>query len=137
MPLVRISLLQGASKEHIRAIADGVHQALAAVFHTPAEDRFQVIRRLKPDEFIFDAGYLGVQRTDELVLIQIFASRTRDTAAKQALYRSIADNLSVNPGIRQEDILIVLSPNDRDDWSFGNGLASYVPGVLPVPGARG
>jgi len=23
-------------------------------------------------------------------------------------------------------VLIVLSPNARDEWSFGNGLASYV-----------
>jgi hypothetical protein len=36
------------------------------------------------------------------------------------------DNRVWNPGLRPEDVLIVLSLNARDEWLFGNGLASYV-----------
>jgi hypothetical protein len=28
--------------------------------------------------------------------------------------------------LRPEDVQVILSPNTREDWSFGNGLASYV-----------
>ena len=45
---------------------------------------------------------------------------------KKALFRSITDNLVGKPGFRSEDVLIVLSPNGREEWSLGNGLASYV-----------
>ena len=38
----------------------------------------------------------------------------------------MVDRLAEKPGIRPEDVQIILSLNDRDDWSFGNGLASYL-----------
>ena len=126
MPLVRISLIKGKSAAHLRAIADGVHQALVKTYHTPVDDRFQLIQQHEREDFIYDADYLGIHRTDDVVLINVVASRTRDTATKQAFYLAVAENLSKDPGLRLEDILLVLSPNDRDDWSFGNGLASYV-----------
>jgi hypothetical protein len=28
--------------------------------------------------------------------------------------------------LRPEDVQVNLTPNQREDWSFGNGLASYV-----------
>jgi phenylpyruvate tautomerase PptA (4-oxalocrotonate tautomerase family) len=127
MPLVRITLLKGRTAAQLRAIANGVHEALAATFTVPTDDRFQIIEQLEPGSIIYNAGYLGVERTDGIVLIHITASNSRDTAAKQALYRAIVDNLAADPGIRCEDVQIILSPNDRADWSFGNGVAPYVP----------
>jgi phenylpyruvate tautomerase PptA (4-oxalocrotonate tautomerase family) len=70
--------------------------------------------------------YLGIHRTDDLVIIQIVAGNWRDTPKKKALFKAITDNLARDPGLRQEDVLIVLSPNARDEWYFGNGVASYV-----------
>ena len=32
-----------------------------------------------------------------------------------------------DPGMRREDVQVVITPNERPDWSFGNGIASYVP----------
>lgn len=126
MPLIRISLLKGKSPAHIRAISDGVHQALMVAYGAPADDRFQLIQQHDPDELIYDADYLGLHRTDDIVVINIIAGNWRDTTKKKALYKAIADNLVRSPGLRREDVMIVLSPNERDDWSFGNGLASYV-----------
>lgn len=60
------------------------------------------------------------------MLIHIVASNWRDTAAKKALYEAIADRLAEHPGLRREDVQVILSPNMREDWSLGNGLASYV-----------
>jgi hypothetical protein len=37
----------------------------------------------------------------------------------------IADRLVKSPGLRREDVQVILSSNERDEWSFGNGLASY------------
>jgi phenylpyruvate tautomerase PptA (4-oxalocrotonate tautomerase family) len=45
---------------------------------------------------------------------------------KQALYRRVAELLVEDPGLRSEDVQVILSSNDRDEWSFGKGLASYV-----------
>jgi len=125
MPLVRISLLKGKSREHIRAISDGIHQALVDTFEIPPDDRFHLVHQHEPEEFIYDRAYMGIQRTDDVVFIHIVASSWRDIAAKKALYKAIADQLAEKPGLRREDVQVVLSPNGREDWSFGNGMASY------------
>jgi phenylpyruvate tautomerase PptA (4-oxalocrotonate tautomerase family) len=126
MPLVRISLLKGRSKDQIRVIADNVHQALIETFDVPTDDRFQFVDQYEPDEFIYDPGYMGIQRSKDVVFINITFSNWRDTAAKQRLYKRLAELLSENAGLRPEDVQVILSPNTREDWSFGNGLASYV-----------
>jgi phenylpyruvate tautomerase PptA (4-oxalocrotonate tautomerase family) len=126
MPLVYISLLKGKSKKHIRAISDGVHQALIDAYNVPPGDRFQLIHQHEPEEFVYDADYLGIHRSDDLVFIHIVAGNWRDTATKKSLYKAIADRLTENPGLRREDVQVILSSNARDEWSFGNGLASYV-----------
>jgi phenylpyruvate tautomerase PptA (4-oxalocrotonate tautomerase family) len=126
MPFVRISLLKGKPPEHIRAIADGVHQGLIEAYKIPPDDRFQVIQQHERDELIYDPDYLGIHRTDDVVFIHIVAGNWRGTPEKQALYKAIADHLAERPGLRREDVQIFLSPNERDEWSFGNGLASYV-----------
>lgn len=126
MPLVRISLLKGKSREYIRAISEGVHQALIDAYKIPSGDRFQVIDQHEPENFVYDAEYLGIHRTDDVVFIHIVAGNWRDTTAKKALYKAIADRLAENPGLRREDVQVILSSNARDEWSFGNGVASYV-----------
>ncbi|MDR5746183.1 tautomerase family protein [Caballeronia sp. LZ029] len=126
MPLVRISLVKGKPRDHIRAISNSVHEALVEAFKVPADDRFQLIQEHERDDFIYDPGYLGVERSDDLVFIHITASDWRDTSTKKAFYRTLAAKLATSPGLRPEDVLIVLAPNRREDWSFGRGLAQYV-----------
>ena len=126
MPLVRISLIKGKSREHIRAISDGIHRGLMEAYGAPEDDKFHLVHQHERDELISDADYLGLHRTDDIVVISIVAGNWRATPKKKALFKAITDNLVKYPGLRPEDVLIVLSPNARDEWSFGNGLASYV-----------
>lgn len=126
MPLIRISLIKGKSPAHIRAISDGVHHGLVEAYGAPLDDKFHLVHQHERDELIYDSDYLGIHRTDDLVIVHIVAGNWRETPKKKALYKAITDNLVRDPGLRPEDVLIVLSPNGRDEWSFGNGLASYV-----------
>ncbi len=34
--------------------------------------------------------------------------------------------------MRPQDVQVVILSNDKDDWSFGNGLASYVENTKSV-----
>ncbi|HLI13903.1 MAG TPA: tautomerase family protein [Alphaproteobacteria bacterium] len=126
MPLARISLRKGKSPAYIRAIADGVHEALVETYNVPPDDRFQLIHQHGPEEMIYDADYLGVHRSADVVFIHLTAGNWRDTGTKQALYKRIAEKLAKKPGLRPEDVQVILNPNARDEWSFGNGVASYV-----------
>ncbi|MFX6759908.1 tautomerase family protein, partial [Acinetobacter baumannii] len=58
MPFARLSLLKGKAPDYLRALSDGLHQALVEAFEVPPDDRFQVIHQLEPGELIFDRHYL-------------------------------------------------------------------------------
>src|SRR5207302_6027919 len=97
MPLVRITLAAGKSPAYRQAITDGVHQALVASLQVPADDRFQIISEQASDSLIFDRTYLGIERTADIVFIQVFLRHGRSPAMKQDFYRRVADHLTRDP----------------------------------------
>lgn len=125
MPLVRISLREGKPAAYRKAVGDAVHQAMVEAINVPPLDRFQVITEHKPDGLIYDAEYLGIRRTDEVVFIQITLNAGRALELKKALYARIVDLLKQNPGVRPEDVFINLTEVPKENWSFGNGVAQY------------
>jgi 4-oxalocrotonate tautomerase len=126
MPLVRISLERGKPPAYRQAIAEGVYQALRETFDVPDKDRFVTISEHDGDDFIFDRGYLGINRSDDFVIIQLTLSNTRPRDKKQALYRRIVEKLVDSPGLRPEDVFINLVEVLPENWSFGLGEAQYV-----------
>jgi 4-oxalocrotonate tautomerase len=125
MPLVRIALREGKPEAYRRAIADEVHRAIVEVASVPELDRFQILTEHAPADLIYDANYLGIKRSDDIVMIQITLNQ-RTQPVKLAIYKAIAERLQKNPGVRQEDVLISLVPVTPEDWSFGDGKAQYV-----------
>jgi len=126
MPLAHVSLLRGKPAAHRQAILDGIYRALREVFDVPDEDRFMTITEHDAPDFSYGANYLGIARSDDLVIIQLTISNTRTVEKKKALYRRIVENLKENPGLRPEDVLINLVEVSPENWSFGNGVAQYV-----------
>ncbi|MRR56805.1 MAG: tautomerase family protein [Deltaproteobacteria bacterium] len=126
MPLVHISLLQGKSPQYLRQVADSVHQAMVDAFDVPPDDRFQKISQYDKGTLIADPLYLGGPRSADFVLIEITAGRARSTTTKESFYRRLAQCLKDSPGLRPEDLMIVITTTQRDEWSFGNGLATLL-----------
>jgi phenylpyruvate tautomerase PptA (4-oxalocrotonate tautomerase family) len=126
MPLVRIDLRRGKSGEFKRTLANEIYQAMHEAFNVPENDRFMVINEHDEDNFAFDRNYAGIQRTDDLVLIQFTVSNTRTLETKQAFYARLVARLSERPGLRSEDVFVNLVEVQKENWSFGNGIAQYV-----------
>jgi phenylpyruvate tautomerase PptA (4-oxalocrotonate tautomerase family) len=126
MPLVRIDVIEGRSEADIAAISDAVHQALVSVAGVPERDQFQVIAAHPPGRLVYNRGYLGIDRTDGIVIVQVFFATGRTEEVKRALYARIAADISERTATREQDVFIVLSENTRADWSFGNGAAQYL-----------
>jgi 4-oxalocrotonate tautomerase len=125
MPLTRITLQAGKPAAYRTALANSIQRALVNTFNVPDDDIFMSITELEPDNFIFSRRYMGIARSDDFVLIQITVSNTRTQQQKKALYKAIADSLAADPGVRPEDVFVNLVEVQREDWSFGNGLAQY------------
>ena len=124
MPLVRIDLRKGKDAAYRQEIARIIHEALVSV-GVPKNDRFQVVGEREAENFLFDSDYLGIHRTEDLVIVQITWNEGRSTQQKQALYKAIADGLHSAVGLRREDVLINLVEVKKENWSFGNGEAQY------------
>ena len=126
MPLVRISLRQGKPAAYRRAIADAVHQAMVEALDVPAADRFQVVTEHPPEGLIYDPAYLGVERSNDVVFVQITLSAGRRPAQKRRLYRRMAELCEQSPGLRPEDLLVNLVEVSWENWSFGGGVGQYM-----------
>ena len=70
--------------------------------------------------------YLDLARTDGVVLIHILFATGRTEEQKSAFYARAGELLAHRAGVRREDVTIALAENTRADWSFGNGIASYL-----------
>ena len=125
MPLVRIDLPRGKSTEYRRTLGDVVYEAMIQTINVPANDRFQIITEHPPEELILDRTYLGIERSADCVLIQVFLNEGRTTEMKKAFYRAIADGLNERLGLRKQDVFINLVEVKKENWSFGNGEAQY------------
>lgn len=125
MPLVRISLRQGKSEEYKKALADGVHRAIVEGADVPVQDRFQIITEHPAGGLIYDPTYLGIQRSDDIVMVQITLSTGRKLAQKRKLMKRMAEILQESLGLRPQDLMINLVEVAWENWSFGNGEAQY------------
>ncbi len=126
MPLVRVSLRKGKSPSYLESIGEAVHRAMVETINVPADDRFQIFTEHSVEELVYDPDYLGVKRSEDLVVIQITLNAGRTLEQKRALYDAIARNLARGPGLRSEDVLVGLVEVPKENWSFGKGEMSYV-----------
>ena len=127
MPLVRIDLVEGKSQEYRAQVSDIVHQTLVDVLSVPEHDRFQVITEHPTGGLPFHRDYLGIHRTDNCIFFQITLNSGRSVELKQSFYNALTDRLNEGVKLRREDVLINLMEVPKENWSFGNGEAQYVP----------
>jgi phenylpyruvate tautomerase PptA (4-oxalocrotonate tautomerase family) len=126
MPLVRIDLAQGKSSDYRITIGQIVYEAMTETLNVPNNDRFQVITEHPAEGFVFDPTYLGIQRSEGCIFIQVTLNEGRTIEQKKRFYKAVADGLEKRLGLRREDAFINLVEVTKENWSFGNGEAQYV-----------
>ncbi len=130
MPFVRIMLEAERPPAVRRALADTVHRALVSSLGIPAGDRFQIVG-CHGDDLIYDPTYMGMDRTDDVVFVQIFMAVGRSVAQKRALYRALAEGLAADHGLANDNLFVNPVELARENWSFGQGVAQYADIVPP------
>jgi phenylpyruvate tautomerase PptA (4-oxalocrotonate tautomerase family) len=125
MPLTRIAMLKGRhthTKEQLKSlIADMIVDKL----NVPANDRFMIVDEYEADQFHYDSSYLDIERTDDLLIIQITLNAGRPTEIKKQFYEALAEQLHQQLQLHKEDIFVNLIEVTRDNWSYGNGVAQF------------
>jgi len=116
MPLVKVSLFKGKSKEEKEALLDAIHAALMEAFKIPENDRNQRIYEFEPENFEIPEG-----KTSNYTLIEMDVFLGRSIEAKRKLYQTLVQNLQ-RLNIQAIDILIVLNEPQLDNWSVRGGV---------------
>lgn len=125
MPLVRVSIKQQDDPTYAKRIGQLIYAAMHSAINVPERDNFQILTEHDEQHFIYDPQYLGIHRTDNLVIIQITLSEGRTVDQKKLLYKIIAETLNAQLEVRLEDVFINLVEVKKENWSFGNGIAQY------------
>ena len=125
MPIVDISMRAGKPDAYRQAVIDSFYQAMRDALAVPEDDQFITITEHTPANFRNGRSYLGVERSDDLLYIRITVFDTRTAAQKQALYRRAVELLGQNPGVRPQDVFINVLEAAKENWSLGNGVASF------------
>ncbi|WP_066517205.1 tautomerase family protein [Curtobacterium ammoniigenes] len=135
MPLVRIDLIAGREPDQVRGIGDAIHAALVSTYGIPERDHFQIITEHAASNIVAEDAGLGFERSDGVVMIQIFTQQGRSQAAKQELFAAINAGLEA-VDVRPEGTFVSYIENKPEDWSFGFERAQYVTGELAFPDAN-
>ncbi|HZX42727.1 MAG TPA: tautomerase family protein, partial [Myxococcaceae bacterium] len=106
-------------------LGDVVYEAMIQTINVPVNDRFVILTEHAPESLILDRTYLGIERSADCVVIQVFLNEGRTTELKKAFYRAVADGLHQRLGLRKQDVFINLVEVKKENWSFGNGEAQY------------
>ena len=129
MPLLYVDLIEGRRPEEIRSLLDAMHDAVVEAFRVPPRDRYQVVSTHQSHEIVaWDTG-LGIERSSRLVIVHV-VSRRRPSGMKKRFYELVAANLAARCGLDPADLIVSITDNADEDWSFGHGRAQFLTGEL-------
>ena len=125
MPLLYVDLVEGRTPAEIQALLDAMHDAVVEAFGVPPRDRYQVVSTHPAHEIVaWDTG-LGIERSSRLVVLHV-VSRRRSREMKQRFYQLVESNLVERCGLDPADLIVSITDNGDEDWSFGYGRAQFL-----------
>ena len=127
MPLVKVNLLEGRSIAEKDAIAAAIQSALVTSIGVPDADRYQLFNEFDAESFRHTNGYLGLDYSDRLLMIEITFLVGRDDQQKQSLLAAINNNIVAAGVVAADDVFVLITEIGRANVSFGRGLAQRAP----------
>jgi phenylpyruvate tautomerase PptA (4-oxalocrotonate tautomerase family) len=129
VPLLKIDLIEGRSEAELKELLDAIHSATLAAFKVPERDRYQIVHEHPAAEMIVEDTGLGIPRSERVVVIQV-TTRPRTRSEKQNFYELLCQELVRRCGLKASDVVVAITQNADEDWSFGYGRAQFLTGEL-------
>jgi len=129
MPLLRIDVIKGRSEAELKELLDAIHSAMLAAFKVPERDRYQIVHEHPAAEMRIEDTGLGIPRTERIVMVQV-TTRPRSRFEKQNFYELLCQDLVQRCGVKASDVVVSITQNADEDWSFGYGRAQFITGEL-------
>lgn len=121
MPLVRIEMMKGHTKEYKKTYLQAVHEALMNSLNIPDDDRFQRLYELETDNF-----ETNDTKTDQFAIIELTLFPGRSKELKEKAIKEINRLLSEKLNIQSTDIFIIIHEPPLDNWGMrGDQVSNY------------
>ena len=125
MPLLRIDVIEGRSAAELKELLDAVHAATLAAFKVPERDRYQIVHQHPAAEMRIEDTGLGIPHTERIVMVQV-TTRPQSRFEKQNFYELLCQELLRRCGVKASDVVVSITQNADEDWSFGYGRAQFI-----------
>ncbi|MAD67164.1 MAG: tautomerase [Porticoccaceae bacterium] len=125
MPLITINITEGMTDFAIDQLQDTIHTCFVKAWNIPENGGFYIINERAKSRMRISRTMWGINRSEHPPLLLQITSSPRSKESKVELFRLLAEELE-KQGIQKEDLFISISPTQREDWSFGNGVAQLL-----------
>lgn len=115
------------STEQKQALGQALPESLNEALGIPAADQFVAITSHESDELFLDPTYMGMNRSQDAVIITVLFTAERPLADKRAVTKMICEKASKALEISADDIFIALVPVPVENFSFGRGELQLAP----------
>ena len=124
MPVATLHVLEGQYDDaRLAKVSGAVHQGLIRALDIPPKDFFQIIHVLPRSRFLHTRSFLGLNYSDDLILLEITLISGRPKATRLSLLKALNDRVAATAGIAPDDLMITLYETPGENISFGRGLA--------------
>ena len=136
MPPAKLHVLEGQYDEaRLGKVSSAVQNGLINALGIPPEDFFQIIHVLPRSQFRHTASFLGLNYSDDLIVLEITFISGRPKEKRLKLLKALNDAVVSVAGISPDDLLITLYETPGENISFGRGLAQRAHVVNQEPEA--
>jgi phenylpyruvate tautomerase PptA (4-oxalocrotonate tautomerase family) len=103
-------------------MGNALNQSLVQGLGIPPGDRFIMISEHGDDELFIDPTFMGMNRTQNAMIVNVMIGAHRPLSDKRALMAAITRLLNEAVGIAPDDVFIALVPVPNENFSFGGGV---------------
>jgi phenylpyruvate tautomerase PptA (4-oxalocrotonate tautomerase family) len=124
MPLAKIHVVEGRYDEaRIAKVSGAIQAALINTLHVPPEDFYQLVFELPKNRFLHTPSFLGLNYTDDLIILDVTFIQGRPKETRLALLKDINRRVSAAAAVSPDDIMITIYEVPGENISFGQGDA--------------
>ena len=125
MPLTTVKIIEGMSEEAIDQLQSTIHSCFVKAWGIPNNGGVYIINERPKSRMRISRTMWGINRSEQPPLLLQITSSPRSKALKVELFRVLAEELE-KQGVRKEDLFMIITPTQPEDWSFGNGVAQLL-----------
>ena len=124
MPIATIHVLEGRFDERrLGNVSKAVQDALISILKVPPDDFFQIIHVLPRNRFLHTPSFVGMKYSDDFILLEVAFISGRPKETRLALLKELNARIVAGAGISPDDLMIQLSEEPGENFSFGQGSA--------------